>query len=352
MSRSPFVCQLLEEIRSASIIAPFSAMKRDVLFREYRLRFRILPVLLFVLMAGCAPAVPAASPTPTAEPATATPEPTEPTDAPQPTGDAAALTVQTAPIVPTVPDRMREVYAQGIANGRNPDVFTKVGDCMTAAETFLVPYAGDTYDLGEYAQLQEVIDHFSAATIREVDGQAVNSFSNPSLSVSCGFNSAGPIDPLWADPDYCEPGESSLTCELRVSNAAFVLIMLGTHDMHFEKERFKGYLEQIVQEVIDTGAVPILTTFPPRSDELEKAEDYNSVLVEVAREQQVPLANLWLALHDKPNYGVQPDHPTALSLPADQCAACFSTENMETGATLQNWVALMALLEVWQDVSQ
>jgi hypothetical protein len=323
-------------------------MKRDVLFREYRLRFRLSLVLL-IMLAGCAPAAPEATFTPAAEPATPTPQPT---DAPQSTGEAPALTVQTAPVVPTVPDRMREVYAQGVANGRNPDVFTKVGDCMTAADSFLAPYAGSSHDLAEYSQLQEVIDHFGAATIREVDGQPVNSFSNPSLSVSCGFNSAGPIDPLWADPDFCEPGESSLTCELRVSNAAFVLIMLGTHDMHFEKERFKGYLEQIVQEVIDTGVVPILTTFPPRSDELEKAEDYNSVVVEVAREQQVPLANLWLALHDKPNYGVQPDHPTALSLPADQCAVCFSAENMEAGATLQNWVALMALFEVWQDLSQ
>jgi hypothetical protein len=316
---------------------------------EYRLRLHIPLVLLIALLAGCAPAAPVSTPTPSAEPA---PPTSEPTDAPQPTTEPVPLTLLTAPIVPAVPARMREVYAQGIENGRNPDVFTKVGDCMTASETYLFPFDGGTYDLAEYPQLQEVIDHFSTATIRDVEGQPVNAFSNPSLSVSCGFNSAGPIDPLWADPDFCEPGESSLTCELRVSNAAFVLIMLGTHDMHFEKERFKGYLEQIVQEAIDTGVVPILVTFPPRSDELEKAEDYNSVVVEVAQEQQVPLANLWLALHDKPNYGVQPDHPTALSIPTDGCTTCFSEENMQAGATLQNWVALMALYEVWHDVTQ
>ena len=76
------------------------------------------------------------------------------------------------------------------------------------------------------------------------------------------------------------------------------------------------------------------------------------IVVEVAQEQQVPLANLWRALHDKPNYGVQPDHPTALSLPPDGCATCFTEENLQAGATQQNWVELMALYEVWSDVSR
>lgn len=311
-------------------------------------------MVLAAVLAGCSPAAPDVQPTPSAEPPdppTAIPS-LEPSGEPEPVSDQPALTLLTAPIVPSVPERMREVYAEGIANGRNPQVFTKVGDCMTASPDYLFPFASGQYALGVYTHLQAVIDHFGSATIREVDGQPVNSFSNPSLSVSCGFNSAGPIDPLWADPEFCEPGESSLTCELRVSNASFALIMLGTHDMHFEKERFKGYLEQIVEESIDTGVVPILTTFPPRSDDLEKAQEYNEVVVEVAQEQQVPLANLWRTLSNKPNYGVQPDHPTALSLPADGCAACFTEDNLQTGAVQQNWVALMALNEVWTGVAQ
>jgi hypothetical protein len=121
--------------------------------------------------------------------------------------------------------------------------------------------------------------------------------------------------------------------------------------MHFPTERFKGYLEQIVQESLDTGVVPILITFPPRSDNLDKAEEYNEVVVEVAREQQIPLANLWRALHSKPNYGVQPDHPTALSLPEDGGATVFTSENLQAGATVQNWVSLLALYEVWTSVS-
>ncbi len=304
------------------------------------------------MLCGCSATAPATDPTETTAPPS--PEPTsEPTvESPQPTAQESDITVLTAPIVPEVPPLVHEVYAQGAANGRDPGIFTKVGDCMSASADYLFPYSDGTYDLGEYSQLQEVVDHFESIPIREVDGQQVNSFSNPSLAVFCGFNSAAPLDPIWADPDYCESGESSLSCELRVSNAAFVLIMLGTHDMHFEKERFKGYLEQIVVEAIDTGVVPILITFPPRSDDLEKAEDYNGIVVEVAQEQQVPLANLWRALHDKPNYGVQPDHPTALSLPQDGCATCFTEENLQAGATQQNLVALMALYEVWSNVSE
>jgi hypothetical protein len=247
---------------------------------------------------------------------------------------------------------MHEVYAQGVARGRNSGIFTKVGDCMSASPDFLYPYANGTYDLGEYGQLQEVIDHFELATVREVEGRQVNSFSNPSLAVAYGFNSAGPLDPIWADPEFCESGESSLTCELRISNAAFVLIMLGTNDMHFPKDRFKGYLEQIVGEALDTGVVPILITFPPRSDNLDKSEEYNGIVIEVAQEQQIPLANLWRALQDKPNYGVEPDQPTTLSVPPDGCTTCFTEENLQAGATVRNWVALMALYEVWVDVSR
>ncbi len=314
-------------------------------------KISLIFIALTVLLGGCSTTVPTQEPTQTAAFPTpaATSEPSiEALLSAQPSG----YTVLTAPIVPEVPERMRELYAEGAANGRNPAIFTKVGDCMTDSPTFLLPYTNGSYDLGEYSQLQELVDYFTKSTIREVDGQPVNSFSNPSLSAACGFNSAVPIDPLWADPDFCQPGESSLTCELRISNAAFVLIMLGTHDMHFPKERYKGYLEQIVVEAINTGVVPILITFPPRSDYLDKAEEYNGVVVELAQEQQVPLANLWRALHDKPNYGVQPDHPTALSMPPDGCAACFTEENLQAGATVQNWVALMVLSEVWTSVSQ
>ncbi len=314
---------------------------------------KLIPVLsgLLALLAGCSAAAPVVTPLPTAAPppptaTLAAPAAEEPASDPPP-----ALTLRTAPVVPEVPARMREVYAQGVAGGRNPGVFTRVGDCMSASPDYLFPYAAGRYDLGGYGELQPVIDHFNAEIVREVDGQPVTSFANPSLAVSCGFNSAGPIDPIWADPDFCQPGESSLTCELRVSRAAFVLIMLGTHDMHFPQERFKGYLTQMVEETIAAGAVPILITFPPRSDALEKTEAYNGVVVEVAAEQGAPLANLWLALHDQPNYGVQPDHPTALSLPADGCATCFSEENLRAGATLQNWVALMALQAVWTGVT-
>lgn len=307
-------------------------------------------LVLAVLLGGCSSNTPAPDFTQTPESPTLSPT-FEPSEEALPAATQ-GLDLLSTPVVPEVSERMREVYQQGIASGRNPDIFTKVGDCMSASPDFLLPYASGAYDLGEYSQLQAVIDHFGAAPVRAVDGQQVTSFSNPSLAVSCGFNSAGPLDPIWADPDYCEAGESSLTCELRISNAAFMLVMLGTHDMHFEKERFKGYLEQIVKEAIAAGVVPILTTFPPRSDALEKAQEYNSVVVEVAQEQRIPLANLWLALHDKPNYGVQPDHPTALSLPPDGCAACFTAENLQSGATVQNWVALMALDEVWRSVSK
>jgi hypothetical protein len=256
------------------------------------------------------------------------------------------------PIVPDVTDRAREIYRQGLENGRSPQVFTKVGDCMTASEEFLFPYGAGHYDLGEYGNLQEFVDYFSTVTIREHEGQPVNSFSNPSLTVVCGFNSASPLDPIWADPAYCESGEAPLGCELRVSNASLVLIMLGTHDMYFTTEKFQGYMESIVEEAIGVGAVPVLLTFPYRLDKLEDTLTYNEVVVKVAEEYGVPVANLWLALKDLPNYGIEQGEVTKLSLPDDDCATCFTEDNLSTGSAVHNLVAMQALYTVWMALSE
>lgn len=311
-----------------------------------RFSFGVL-VITGLVLASCA-----ASETPVSPPSAVPPtlSPTESVEGTEPAAieESAALTLSEMPITPELSASMIEVYQQGVANGRNPAIFTKVGDCMTDSPDFLYPIAAGTYDLGEYANLQATVDHFSSETVREVDGVALNSFANKSMAVACGFNSASPHDPTWANPNVCESGETPLACELRASNASFALIMLGTHDMHFEKEKYAGYLERLVQETLAAGVVPILTTFPPRSDDLENSEAYNEVLIGIAQQYDVPVANLWRALQDKPNLGLQADHVTHLSVPADGCATCFTQENLDTGATVQNWVALMALDAVWQ----
>jgi hypothetical protein len=313
----------------------------------------LLIIILTLILVGCVSTGESQEPTPTVVP---TPEATLPEaeaesvsedeasqDAEPTSANAEEITLHTLPIVPTFSAHAKEIYQQGIANGRNPQIFTKVGDGMTASEHYLFPISRGEYDLGEYDYLQETIDYFSAVTFHETDDEPVNSFSNPSLSVANGFIIANPLDPIWANPNYCQAGEVPVTCELRVSNASLVLIMLGTHDMYFTTDKFQGYLDGIIAETIEANALPILITFPPRLDKLELTPTYNEVVLEVAAKYDIPIANLWLALQDLPNYGVTPDDVTTLHLPDDGCAACFTEENLSAGSVIQNLVAVQAL---------
>lgn len=316
------------------------------------MRRNLLALVPAMLLAACASPVAggeAATIEPASPPAATdelTIEPEVPTQAPSP------RRLGEWPIVPAAFGRARAIYEEGLAQGRNPQVFTKVGDCLTASDFYLFPIGKGEYDLGQYGHLQAAIDHFSQATVREIEGRAVNSFSNPSLTASCGFNSAGPLDPIWADPRWCEDGETPLACELRVSNASFVLILLGMHDMYYTTEKFEGYLDAIVAETVQTGVVPILFTFPARLDKLDDVERYNQVIVDIAVKYDVPLANLWLAMRDLPNQGIAEGEVTHPSMPAGGCTTCFSEDGLMAGATMQNLVGLEALSAVWRAVTE
>ena len=251
------------------------------------------------------------------------------------------------PVMPVVSERAREIYRVGLAQGRNPRVFSRVGDCMTAAADFLTPFGAGDYNLSDYGDLQETVDYFSQITIREIEGQAVNSFSNPSLAAADGLTSAGALDSLWANPAWCRAGESPLACEYRVSNPSLALIMFGTNDSFFvEPDRFDLYMRTIVEETIEVNVVPILVTFPTRLDRPEESETFNRIVVRIATDYDVPLVNLWLALQELPNGGVNPEEVTHLTIPADGCAACLTEENLASGLTLHNAIAVMALDEV------
>jgi len=314
---------------------------------------RFWPVIILIALISTACSTPEPVSPPTEAPIETVQEEalsTEPLPTPEP--EAEVLDLGDLPIVPEISERAVEVYRAGVQSGRNPAVFTKVGDCMTDNEQYLYPIADGSYDLAEYSYLSTVIDTYSGVPIRDVEGAAVDSFSNPSLSVACGFNSASPLDPIWADPNFCNQGEPPLACELRVSNASVVLIMLGTHDVYFETDKFRGYLDDIVQTSLDANTLPVLITFPTRTDEIEQTKIYNGVIVDVAQSYDIPVPNLWLALQDLEDYGIAPGEVTELSTPEDGCGTCFTEANLQSGIVVQNLVALEALNAIIQAVEE
>jgi hypothetical protein len=239
---------------------------------------------------------------------------------------------QSLPVIPLVSDKTRQIYLQGLDQGNNPNAFSKVGDCESRTTWFLSDFdhGPKAYALGEYTDLQDVIDTFKG------------SYQRLSLAAKPGFTAASLLTPLWADPAQCKAGETPLDCEYRVHNPSFAFIMLGTNDVT-HLGNFESNMRKIIEDTIAAGVVPILVT---KADNLEGDYKINKIIVSLADEYDVPLWNFWRAVQDLPNHGLQGDgaHLTYGVNQFDNPAA------MKSAWTMRNLTALQALDEVWKGV--
>jgi len=239
------------------------------------------------------------------------------------------------PVLPDLTDTARAILLASLAQGRDPHAFIKVGDCMTEDPAFLYPLAEDEIVWGEYEDLQAVVEHYAQAD--------ENPFARKSQAAAGGFNAASVIDSLWANPEFCEAGESPLECELRLMNPAVALIMFGTNDVFYlDEAQFDYFLRSVLVETIDAGTLPVLSTFPLRPEFPEKTEVFNRIVVRAADDYGVPLINLWRALEPLPNQGVDPEDTTHLTSPEGN-AAQFTDEALQTGFAVRNLLTLQAL---------
>ncbi|HET7144748.1 MAG TPA: hypothetical protein VFI68_12075 [Anaerolineales bacterium] len=210
------------------------------------------------------------------------------TSTPRPT--LAADEWMNLPIVPTISDTAREIYQRGLEMGNNPQAFSKVGDCQTSTDFFLVDFDhADRYSLGdEYAELQPTIDYYQG------------SFSRQSLAVKDGFNVAAVLSPLRADPKQCDSGETPLACELRLNQPSLALISMETNFKQRTAEEYGKYMRQVVEYTISQGVVPILGT---KADDVEGNNSINIEIAIIANEYDIPMWNFWAAAHPLPNNG-------------------------------------------------
>ena len=198
------------------------------------------------------------------------------------------------PIVPGASQRMLEIYRAGLAAGRDPARFSKVGDCQNIDSYFLSTFdkPGD-YSLGaQYAILQPTIDHFAG------------SWSRTSLAVKPGMNVAAVLNPFWADQKQCGKNESPLACEIRVNNPSIVIISMETWWAHKPAKDYEKYLRQVVEYALSQNVVPILAT---KADNLEGDYSINAAIARVAYDYEVPLWNFWAATYPLPSHGLTED---------------------------------------------
>ena len=220
----------------------------------------------------------------------------------------ADIDVLALPIVPELSDaaraNVRDAFARGRTAGLDPDVFSKLGDCMTENPHFLVPFGDGDFDLASHSDLAPVVARFSKNPARTGKPWTQNSFGTPSLAAAGGFNVAAPLDATWSNPNWCTGSESPLECELRVARPSIIVIMFGTNDVAATSPAdFDFYLRTLVHNALDAGVVPLLSTFPMRPEDPEKTLLLNRIVVAAARDYQVPIMNLFRALEALPGRG-------------------------------------------------
>lgn len=263
-----------------------------------------------VLLGACAPVMdpsPSASPPPPSE--TPTRAPTRSvtsgrTDTPQPTLTFTPTVTpdmrlkpedwQSWQVIPDLSAAMLDVYAHGQELGRDPQVFSVLGDCQSSPTYFLSKYDEGRYTLEEGQEhLQETIDWFAG------------SFSHRSLTIKNGMTAPGALNPRWADPEQCETQETPVACEIRVNNPSLMLISLGTNwHPSTSHEEYVDYLTQIIEIALENGVIPVLST---KADNVEGDDSRNLAMAQVAYEHRLPLWNFWAAVEHLSNRGLDKD---------------------------------------------
>ncbi len=245
-------------------------------------------------------------------------------------------------VVVSVGGGARSIFMQGQAMGNQRNVFTTVGDSLTDTNNFLRPLM-TSYNLGEYGYLLPVIQFFSAGS---------NSYRNSSMSARASWSTFSALDPANANPGVCQPGETPIQCEFRVTRPAVAIIMIGTNDAPaFPASTYEANMRRIIETAINSGVVPILSTLPPRAQHNDAIIAYNQVLTNLSASYGIPLTDLYSSLVNKPNRGLDADG-VHLSTPSGAPATTvdFTGNNMDYGTTMRNLTVLQILDSVWRQV--
>ncbi len=251
-----------------------------------------------------APTLPTVTPLPTATPAATLPAATEgdgaaptatPSVSPTPTPDPARQIngvpfEAIAVLPPEAATRVREIAARGRELGRNPNAFSKLGDSSVLIESNLTRFDNGPVDLGPYAFLQPTVEYFTG------------SWSRYGLGARVALTTIGTFDPMWANPEFCDPGEHLLACEIRRHNPAVLVIRLGTNDGR--AELYERYMRQIIEYAIENGVIPVLGT---KADRYEGDDSINEVTRRLAAEYHVPLWDFDALAATLPNRGLTDD---------------------------------------------
>ncbi|MBN1679476.1 MAG: hypothetical protein JW966_04240 [Anaerolineae bacterium] len=252
--------------------------------------------------------------------------------------DTAALC--TIPILPTInPAPLREVFERGQRLGNHANVFTTIGDCNTDNPAFMFPIANGLYDLGPHTDLQPTIDFFAG------------SFDHHSAAGRFGYSAAAVLDPIFADPALCKPGESSVQCEFRRTQPGVVFIMFGANDVvGLTDDQYTESINQMVSGALDAGIIPVLSTFAWCANDrgYDKALALNLITADIASTYDIPLINFWLATQSLDNCGMVTNSHHLTQQNSNMIT--FNGEEKLYGNTMRTFLTLQVLDRVRREV--
>lgn len=232
---------------------------------------------------------------------------------------------------PHVVENVREIFEDGRNLGRDPQAFTRIGDSTIEYPVFFTGFDRESYHLGDYAYLQDVIEFYSG------------SFDHRSVSVIRGLHTWSVLDPMWAGR-LCQSGEHMLACEFRLHNPSIIFIRLGSNDRGLADLTDES-LREIVAYCIEQGVVPILGT---KADRFEGSENTtNQSIRQIAEDFDVPLWDFDLVANTLPDHGLGRD---SVHLTFFYAYDWREERGFATGYGLHNLTGLIMLDKVWQAI--
>jgi len=195
------------------------------------------------------------------------------------------------PVIPQFSEKALVILNEALNNPNlDPHTFSKVGDCQLTTDTFLSGYVKGVYLVPD--GYKETTHFFRDSIVRESitaeNGLGVNSVLNPIFGLAAGHI-------------QCRANETPLDCELRTRKPAVVLVAIGTNWKPHAEITFEEKLREVVDIILDFGALPILAT---KADNIEEDWALNFAIARVAYDYELPLVNIWSAVQDLPNHGL------------------------------------------------
>ena len=270
--------------------------------------------------------------------------------------------IEAVPIIPKIDAITKsiliQVHRKGLDMGNRENTFAKVGDSITASDSFLMDIGCGGENLADYQSLQTTITYFRKLQFTPIYGtgwcHVSNSFNMNSPSAQSGWSAYYALDSNWLYTPYkheCTyPYNIPIACEFKITRPSIVFIMFGSNDsnhIYTQPSDFQFTLNDLIATSLDNGIIPVLSTIPPRTNNSfasSRVQMFNTVIINVAKKQHIPLWNYWLALQSPSmiHFGISDDnvHP---SVYRGNQSADFSREGLRYGYNQRNLQALQIL---------